>query len=225
MALRPAPRAKSGRPGEHVRETPGNAGRSCSGRRAGWLPMHIRQHGHHPAHPRLHGGRLLPFVMAGHSRSTNGVLARLCPGHPRLEAKKDVDARVEPAHDAEYVARTSKNRSSSLPPARGGLQRESSAAHHNLSFVMPGLVPGIHVLRQRKTWMRGPSPRMTPSGGRPRANYSPIHLSNSQRSAANCNGRLPDEDHFSRNSEKLPASYPERIWKVSCEAFQCLGKI
>jgi hypothetical protein len=32
----------------------------------------------------------------------------------------------------------------------------------NPSFVMPGLVPGIHVLlAARKTWMAGTSPAMT----------------------------------------------------------------
>jgi hypothetical protein len=29
------------------------------------------------------------------------------------------------------------------------------------SFVMPGLVPGIHVLLHKKTWMAGTSPAMT----------------------------------------------------------------
>jgi hypothetical protein len=28
-------------------------------------------------------------------------------------------------------------------------------------FVMPGLVPGIHVFAARKTWMAGTSPAMT----------------------------------------------------------------
>jgi hypothetical protein len=40
--------------------------------------------------------------MAGHSQSKTGVNA-LMPGHPRLacfaKSKKDVDARVKPAHD------------------------------------------------------------------------------------------------------------------------------
>ena len=39
-------------------------------------------------------------------------------------------------------------------------------------FVMPGLVPGIHVLpvwRQRKTWMAGTSPAMTKKPKRFRA--------------------------------------------------------
>jgi hypothetical protein len=38
---------------------------------------------------------------------------------------------------------------------------------HRLSFVMPGLVPGIHDLSQepkQKTWMAGTSPAMTMSG-------------------------------------------------------------
>ena len=29
---------------------------------------------------------------------------------------------------------------------------------------MPGLVPGIHVLTQRKSWMAGSSPAMTKNG-------------------------------------------------------------
>jgi hypothetical protein len=35
--------------------------------------------------------------------------------------------------------------------------------HGSLSVVMPGLVPGIHVLRVAKseTWMAGTSPAMT----------------------------------------------------------------
>jgi hypothetical protein len=42
----------------------------------------------------------LPFVMAGHSRLKDGVAsARLCPGHPRLGSKKDVDARHKARHD------------------------------------------------------------------------------------------------------------------------------
>jgi hypothetical protein len=32
----------------------------------------------------------------------------------------------------------------------------------NLYFVMPGLVPGIHVFSAPKTWMAGTSPAMTP---------------------------------------------------------------
>jgi hypothetical protein len=31
----------------------------------------------------------------------------------------------------------------------------------NFSFVMPGLVPGIHVFFAVKTWMAGTSPAMT----------------------------------------------------------------
>jgi hypothetical protein len=31
-------------------------------------------------------------------------------------------------------------------------------AWQRLSFVMPGLVPGIHVLAANKAWMAGPSP-------------------------------------------------------------------
>jgi len=38
-----------------------------------------------------------------------------------------------------------------------------SMSRESLSFVMPGLVPGIHVLRlvTRKTWIAGTSPAMT----------------------------------------------------------------
>ncbi|MDH6259885.1 A/G-specific adenine glycosylase [Bradyrhizobium sp. BR13661] len=44
--------------------------------------------------------------MAGHSRPKDGVAsARLCPGHPRSSAKKDVDARVKRGHDVEGSAR------------------------------------------------------------------------------------------------------------------------
>jgi hypothetical protein len=42
------------------------------------------------------------FVIAGHSRSKNGVAsARLCPGNPSRERPffKEMDARVKPAHD------------------------------------------------------------------------------------------------------------------------------
>jgi hypothetical protein len=41
---------------------------------------------------------------------------------------------------------------------------------HPLDFVMPGLVPGIHVFFswQPKTWMAGTSPAMTECGGLPR---------------------------------------------------------
>jgi hypothetical protein len=31
----------------------------------------------------------------------------------------------------------------------------------NIFIVMPGLVPGIHVLAQKKAWMAGTSPAMT----------------------------------------------------------------
>jgi hypothetical protein len=40
--------------------------------------------------------------------------------------------------------------------ARGG----HVCRHH---FVVPGLVPGIHVLAVSKTWMAGTSPAMTQS--------------------------------------------------------------
>jgi hypothetical protein len=47
------------------------------------------------------------LVMAGHSRSKNGVAsARLRPGHPRLTysaATKDVDARHKAGHDEESL--------------------------------------------------------------------------------------------------------------------------
>jgi hypothetical protein len=33
-----------------------------------------------------------------------------------------------------------------------------------LPLVMPGLVPGIHVLAANKTWMAGTSPAMTSEG-------------------------------------------------------------
>jgi hypothetical protein len=42
------------------------------------------------------------IVMAGHSRSKNGVLKTLRPGHPRLnvlQCGKGVDARHEAGHD------------------------------------------------------------------------------------------------------------------------------
>jgi len=35
---------------------------------------------------------------------------------------------------------------------------------HDISFVMPGPVPGIHVFLLGKTWMAGTSPAMTVSG-------------------------------------------------------------
>jgi hypothetical protein len=39
---------------------------------------------------------------------------------------------------------------------------QSTERHHLAKFVMPGLVPGIHVLAAaRKTWMAGTSPAMT----------------------------------------------------------------
>jgi hypothetical protein len=46
------------------------------------------------------------LVMAGHSRSKNGVAsARLCPGHPRLcpAESKDVDYRDKRGDDGFYV--------------------------------------------------------------------------------------------------------------------------
>jgi hypothetical protein len=46
------------------------------------------------------------FVMAGHSRSKDGVAsARLCPAIHVFAAdgRKDVDARVKPGHDDEIV--------------------------------------------------------------------------------------------------------------------------
>jgi antitoxin CptB len=45
------------------------------------------------------------------------------------------------------------------------LRRENAKLHLKREFqmklVMPGLVPGIHVLAARKTWMAGTSPAMT----------------------------------------------------------------
>jgi hypothetical protein len=43
------------------------------------------------------------------------------------------------------------------------------------AFVMPGLVPGIHVLAvsKRKTWMAGTSPAMTAVFGLPNRNALP----------------------------------------------------
>jgi hypothetical protein len=42
-------------------------------------------------------------VMAGNSRSKNGVTSRrLCPGHPRLLFGQDVDARDERGHDDDF---------------------------------------------------------------------------------------------------------------------------
>jgi hypothetical protein len=35
----------------------------------------------------------------------------------------------------------------------------------SFEFVMPGLVPGIHVLAAEKTWMAGTSPAMTVNRG------------------------------------------------------------
>jgi hypothetical protein len=41
-------------------------------------------------------------------------------------------------------------------------EREAADVADNPSVVMPGLVPGIHVFRQKsKTWMAGTSPAMT----------------------------------------------------------------
>jgi hypothetical protein len=39
----------------------------------------------------------------------------------------------------------------------------------DLDFVMPGLVPGIHVLMERKAWMAGTSPAMTWEGSTKRS--------------------------------------------------------
>jgi hypothetical protein len=49
-----------------------------------------------------------------------------------------------------------------------------------LSFVMPGLVPGIHVLAVSKTWMAGTSPAMTQSSysaGKQKASHTRIGIS------------------------------------------------
>jgi hypothetical protein len=52
----------------------------------------------------------------------------------------------------------------STPPApRRGAPLRNLAS---LSFVMPGFMPGIHVLAAKKTWVAGPSPAMTWRGDR-----------------------------------------------------------
>jgi hypothetical protein len=47
----------------------------------------------------------------------------------------------------------------------GALRREIANVYLKsglqMKFVLPGLVPGIHVLAARKTWMTGTSPAMT----------------------------------------------------------------
>jgi hypothetical protein len=58
---------------------------------------------------------------------------RTCSGHPRLGAKKVVDARDKRGHDGGEAGQPTRN-------------------------VMAGLVPAIHVLVQRKSWMPGIKP-------------------------------------------------------------------
>src|SRR6478672_11376090 len=102
--------------------------------------------------------------------------ARPCAGHPRLAAlpqTKDVDGRDKPGHDKskDVDGRDIGGRKHAvLWTAMPGHDEWESPLRllillvQCLSAVMPGLVPGIHVLppcHKLKTWMAGTSPAMT----------------------------------------------------------------